>query len=123
MGATNAALGVVFLGTNELRLFGPPAADRAGALAFEGYYKPGAFWKYDNETGAGLASADTDECPLPVWAHEAVYRCARAKAAARDERAEVRANVPLYRQEYEGRGGELGNVEASAALHHRALRR
>lgn len=110
-----------FSGPNGVTLWAVPDASVAAAntLVFEGYRKPGQFWKYDPDTLAGIAFAPDHYCPLPVWTHEAVYRCAKYKAAQSDERAWVVRNVVLWKAEYDGRGGELGRVEAAAATHHR----
>jgi hypothetical protein len=114
----------VFYGVNTVHVSPPPSVSRTAALRFEGYRKPGEFWVYDSDTGLGVTLTDSHECPLPVWAHEAVYRCARLKAAAIEAatRPEIGKLLAFHQQQYDGRGGELGRVEANAALHHRRMR-
>jgi hypothetical protein len=106
--------GAVWQGVNAVRLHPTPSATRASALAFEGFLKPGAFWSFD-EDGEPEETTDETECPLPSWAQEAVYRVARVKAAAMDERPEIAAKLGVWAAE---RDEELGNVEMNAARHH-----
>jgi hypothetical protein len=113
-----------FYGPNQVHLSPPPSLSRTAALRFEGFRKPGDFWVYDTDTGLGVTLVDSHSCPLPSWAHEAVYRAARVKAATIEavSRPEIARMLPLYQQQYDGRGGALGDVEMNAALHHARMR-
>lgn len=94
-----------------LRLAPAPSVTRAGALAFEGYHRPGQYWTYDG-AGNGVPIADNHECPLPSWAHDCVYYFMRWQATVGDERPEVRSRTAEYQAMYRE---ELGEVEAKAA--------
>lgn len=56
---------VVFEGANRFVLYPTPNFSRTGALKFEGYAQT-------NASGISTWPADTTECPLPSWCHEAI---------------------------------------------------
>jgi hypothetical protein len=64
---------LVFDGPGAATLYPTPSVSRTAALMFEGWYKPGQTWARDG-SGNALTLADSQECPLPVWAHEAVVQ-------------------------------------------------
>lgn len=112
--ASDPARAAIFSGVNTVTLYPTPSITRAAALRFEGWRKPGTTWRYDPNTGAAVAIADTQECPLPSWAQEAVRRCALYNGA----KYERHPDVDRFRDEYEGIRGEIGRVEAMTANHH-----
>jgi len=101
---------VGFRGGNQLVLAPTPSTTRAAGVMIEGYCQPGEYWVYD-EDGVAQTPAETDECPLPVWAHDAVvYGCmARRAEIARDFNA-----AAMFRSEYRSL---LGDVAANAGLY------
>ena len=101
---------VGFRGGNQLVLAPTPSTTRAAGLLIEGYCQPGEYWVYDSD-GTAQTPTEDDECPLPVWAHDAVvYGCmARRAEIARDFNA-----AAMFRSEYRSL---LGDVAANAALY------
>lgn len=56
---------IVFEGVNRFVLYPTPNFTTAGGLKFEGYAQT-------NVSGISTWAADTAECPLPTWCHEAI---------------------------------------------------
>jgi hypothetical protein len=101
---------VGFRGGNQLLLAPVPSVTRSAGLMIEGYCQPGEYWVYSSG-GVAQAAADSDECPLPVWAHDAVVYHALTK------RAEIAREYPAaetFRRQYRT---HLGDVEAKAGLY------
>jgi hypothetical protein len=101
---------VGFRGGNQLLLAPTPSVTRAAGLMVEGYCQPGEYWVYDSG-GTAQAPTDSDECPLPVWAHDAVVYNVLAKRAeiAREFNASE-----IFRRQYKT---HLGDAEAKAGLY------
>lgn len=110
MDSADPATHVAFRGGNQLLLAPTPSVSRPAGLMIEGYCQPGEYWVYDSD-GVAQTPAETDECPLPVWAHDAVvYGCmARRAEINRDFQA-----AAMFRAEYQSL---LGDVEAKAGLY------
>lgn len=108
--AADPATHVGFRGGNQILLAPTPSVTRSAGLLIEGYCQPGETWVYDSD-GTAQAATENDECPLPVWSHDAVvYGClARRAEIARDFPA-----AQMFRQEY---ANLLGDVCAKAGLY------
>lgn len=61
---------LIYRGFNKYLLAPTPSVTRAAALSFEGFAKPGIYWSYDSDTGAGEAITDSSTPPLPDWAQD-----------------------------------------------------
>lgn len=103
----------VFNGVNSFTLVPTPSTTRAAALRIDGWRKPGQFWTYS--AGAGVTLSDSDECPLPVFAHNAVFQIALANQALFDTREFIRALYPVLKKDADD---EVGRVEGHVATHH-----
>lgn len=105
----------IYEGAGRVVLHAAPTVTRAGALAFEGFHKPGDFWTF---TAGGVGEAITDDSglPHPSWAHEAVYLHMKWQAAKRDERDEIRSQAGEFGAEFQE---ELDQV-CGAAVNHTA---
>lgn len=105
---TNPQTGIpgvcALLGTHQLRVYPVPNYTLANALTLSGYGVPGALWPND-----------TDECPLPEWAHLAV-----AYGALIDRAIQFPLN-PVQLQLLQGRYKQMrGRLEAEGATNTRA---
>lgn len=90
----------VFEGVNRVLLYPTPSFTRASALKFEGFMNT-------NASGASTWAAETAECPLPSWCHEAIAMGATVGICeamlASDDPAEVaKASrlLPVWGPEY-----------------------
>lgn len=99
---------IAFQGGGTVMLSPIPSTTRAAAIKFLGYAQPAesGVWVYDS-SGVAVAKAETDECPLPVWAHTAVVNYVKWKAAEAlgDKRADAFGRDYL---------AECGRVESMA---------
>lgn len=105
----------VFYGPGEVRLYPTPSITRTGALRFEGWMKPGQVWSRDG-SGNAITLADSQECPLPSWAHEAVvleaiYQTAMVLAL---DKPNYTPMLPLYQRNADR---ERGKVERDSMEH------
>lgn len=107
----------ILYGVNQVVLHPPASVTRAAALALLGWYRPGVYWVFDG-SGNGVAATDADECPLPIWAHDAVVAGAKWRQAKRDNRPEVRSRAADLGAEYDR---ERGSVEQKAHEHHQNI--
>lgn len=101
---------VAFRGGNQILLGPTPSVTRAAGLMIEGYVQPGEYWVY-NSGGTAQPVADTDECPLPVWAHDAVVYNVLVKRA---EIAREFNMAEMFRAQYRK---HLGDAEAKSGLY------
>lgn len=88
-----------------------PAYDKTGGLVLYGYAKPGDAW-------TASAAAETDECPLPEYAHTAVEIKAALIRAMQFPTPDNKYRIPLLQDEYErevGRVARLAGQETSTA--------
>jgi hypothetical protein len=88
----------ILQGVNAVRLDPTPSVSRSAALRFEGLLTPGDVWSYDASDVAETL-ADTHECPLPVYAHNAVFLYAKYLLARDDERDWVMKKLKTYYDE------------------------
>lgn len=111
---------LVVTGPSSVTLWPPPSATRAAALRFEGYWKPGEIWNHDPDTGADIAPARADVCPLPSYAITAAIERAKwyyAKAL----RVKAPAVAPLIPDLDRESTRLIGIVESDTAKHWQAL--
>ncbi len=112
---------LIYEGPGQMKLYPTPSVSRTGGVSFEGWLKPGQVWSRDG-SGNAVTLADTQECPLPSMAHEAVvleavYQVALGLAL---DKANYGPMLPLYKKTADR---ERGKVERdSMEFHQRSLR-
>lgn len=99
---------IIYHGPGEFRLYPTPSISRSGGVSFEGWMKPGQVWSRDG-SGNALTLADTQECPLPAFAHEAVvleaiYQTALALALDKPNYGPM---LPLYKRNADRERGKV----------------
>lgn len=104
----------IFYGRNKIELYPPPSEDRDESVRFNGVWKPGPFWAWDDTTFEGIPLADTQECPLPQVAHPCLVAWGKWKAASKDKRAEQRTRAGEFQGEF---NSLLGDIEADTATY------
>ena len=103
---------IVFEGANRFVLYPTPNYTLSGGIKFEGYAQT-------NVSGISTWAADTTECPLPSWCHEAivygaVIEMANTMLMSDDDREVAKAKRALDR--FDGRYRRLrGQAESAAA--------
>jgi len=111
---------LVVTGPNRVTVWPTPSVSRAGAIRFEGYWKPGEIWNHDAITGADIAPARSDVCPLPSYAITAAIERAKwyfAKAL----RVKNPAIAPIIGDLDRESTRLIGIVESDTAKHWQAL--
>jgi len=103
---------VVVFENNRMRFWPMPSVAVTNGIMLEGWCLPGDYWVYD-VNGTAVAMDDTQECPLPVVAHDAVVFGVLYWKALQTRDADM---VAIYRDEYEKR---VGMVESFAATYAR----
>jgi hypothetical protein len=112
------ARALVVTGPNTVLVWPTPSASRSVALRFEGYWKPGEEWEYLD--GVLQPASDSDECPLPGFAHTAATE--RAKwYFAKSLMVKAPAIAPLLQMLDRESTRLIGIVESDTAKHWQSM--
>lgn len=104
---------IVFEGANRFLLYPTPNFTRSSALKFEGYAQT-------NVSGVSTWAADTAECPLPSWCHEAIVYGAAVEVAmtmlasdGANDVAKAQRILPLLQMHYRTLRGKAESAAAT----------
>lgn len=95
----------------RMRFWPMPSTNSSNGVMIEGWAIPGDYWLYDT-SGNAVAMDDTQECPLPDIAHDAVVFGVLYYKALQVRDGEM---IAVYRDEYEKRTGMVESFTATYA--------